>query len=96
MDEKLVTIAQYANYIEAEMARQLLADYGIEAVVTGQYASNIYSIPAVEGPELQVLQSQAEQAQQILESHEQQKTLEDDNDSEEPEDNTRLPRASSE
>jgi len=87
MDEKLVKIAQFADYIEAEMALQVLADYGIKAVVTGQNASNIYPIPAVEGPELQVLQSQAEQARQILESHKQQETLEDDNDSEEPEDN---------
>ncbi len=87
MDEKLVKIAQFADYIEAAMALQVLADYGIKAVVTGQNASNIYPIPAVEGPELQVLQSQAEQARQILESHKQQETLEDDNDSEEPEDN---------
>ena len=69
MADKLVTIAQFTNYIEAEMARQLLADYGIKAVVTGQHASNIYPIPAVEGPELQVLESQAQQAREILELH---------------------------
>ena len=68
MPDKLVTIAQYSNYIEAEMAKQLLADYGIEAVATGENASNIYSIPAVEGPELQVLESQAQKAREILES----------------------------
>jgi len=70
--DKLVTIAQFANYIEAEMAKQLLADYGIESVVTGAHASNIYPIPAVEGPELQVLQNQAEKAREILESHKKQ------------------------
>ena len=68
MADKLVTIAQFTDYIEAEMAKQLLADYGIEAVATGENASNIYSIPAVEGPELQVLESQAQQAREILES----------------------------
>lgn len=68
MADKLVTIAQFANYIEAEMAKQQLADYGIEAVATGENASNIYSVPAVEGPELQVLESQAQRAQEILES----------------------------
>jgi hypothetical protein len=68
MDEKLVTIAQFANYIEAEMAKQLLADYGIEAVATGENASNMYSLPAVEGPELQVLESQASKAREILQS----------------------------
>jgi hypothetical protein len=72
MTDKLVTIAQFTNYIEAEMAKQLLADYGIEAVATGGNASNIYSISAVEGPELQVLESQAERAKEILESQEKQ------------------------
>ena len=68
MADKLVIIAQYANYIEAEMAKQLLADHGIEAVATGENASNMYSIPAVEGPEIQVLESQAQKAREILES----------------------------
>lgn len=68
MEEKLITVAQFANYIEAEMARQLLADYGIEAIVTGENASVLYPAAGTEGPELQVLQSRAEQARQILES----------------------------
>ena len=72
MADKLVTIAQFPSYIEAEMAKQLLADYGIEAVATGENASNIYSIPAVEGPELQVLESHAQQASEILESQQRQ------------------------
>ena len=72
MADKLVTIAQFANYIEAEVAKQLLADHEIEAVVTGDHASNIFSIDAVEGPELQVLESQEEQARQILESQKEQ------------------------
>ena len=69
MADKLVTIAQFTDYIESEMAKQLLADYGIEAVATGENASNLYSIPGVEWPELQVLESQAQQALEILESH---------------------------
>jgi len=68
MADKLVTIAQFTDYIEAEMARQLLADYGIEAVATGENASNICSIPAVEGPEIQVPESQAQKAREILQS----------------------------
>jgi hypothetical protein len=68
MDDKLVTIAQFTSYIEAEMAKQLLADHGIEAVATGENASNIVSLPVVEGPELQVPESQAQQAREILES----------------------------
>ncbi len=72
MDEKLVTIAEFPSYIEAEMARQLLADHGIEAVATGENASNIVSLPAVESPELQVPESQAQQAREILESQKEQ------------------------
>jgi hypothetical protein len=67
--DKLVAVKQFANYIEAELAKQQLADFGIEAVVTGANAANIYSIPAVEGPNLHVRQSQAEKALEILESH---------------------------
>jgi hypothetical protein len=68
MDDKLVTIAQFPSYIEAEMAKQLLADHGIEAVATGENASNIYSLPAVASPELQVPESKAQQGREILES----------------------------
>jgi hypothetical protein len=70
--DKLVTIARFTDYIEAEMARQLLADYEIRAVVTGSNASNIYSISAIERPELQVLEKDAHRARQILESREEQ------------------------
>ena len=72
MDEKLVTIAEFPSYIEAEMARQLLADHGIEAVATGENASNIVSLPVVESPELQVPESKVQQAREILESQKEQ------------------------
>ncbi len=73
MGDKLVTIAQFADYIEAEMAKQLLTDYGIEAVATGENASNMYSgLAAIEGPELQVLESRAKEALEILESNKKQ------------------------
>jgi hypothetical protein len=54
------------------MARQLLEDHGIQAIVTGQNASITYSIPAVKGPELQVMESHAQKAREILESKPQQ------------------------
>jgi hypothetical protein len=68
MDEKLVTIAEFDDYIGAEMAKQLLEDFGIKAIVGGANASNIYAgVPAVEGPVLQVLESDADEARKILE-----------------------------
>jgi hypothetical protein len=72
MDDKLIAIAQFPSYIEAEMAKQLLADHGIKAVATGENASNMVSLPAVESPELQVPESQAQQAREILESQKEQ------------------------
>ena len=72
MGDKLVTIAQFTDYIEAEMAKQLLADYEIEAVVTGENAAILYPVSGTEGPELQVLEKNAQQAREILESQEKQ------------------------
>lgn len=75
MADRLVTIAKFADYIEAEIAKQLLDDFGIKSVVTGQNVANVYSIPAFGLASLQVFESQAKQAQEILESqksHEQQ------------------------
>lgn len=69
MGDKVVTIAQFPSYIEAELAKQQLADFGIEAVVAGANASNIYAgLPFIELPELQVLESRAKEALEILES----------------------------
>ena len=69
MEEKLISIATFNDYIEAEMARQLLADNGIEAVVTGQNASNMYQgLNAIESPGLEVIESNAEKAPEILAS----------------------------
>jgi hypothetical protein len=67
MDGKLVKIAEFNNYIEADLARQTLEDFGIKAVVTGDNASNIYAgISAIEGPVLQVFENKADEARQIL------------------------------
>jgi hypothetical protein len=74
MGDRLVTIAHFGNYIEAELAKQQLADFGVEAVVTGANAANIYSgLPFIEGPELQVLESRAKEALEILESSKEQR-----------------------
>jgi hypothetical protein len=67
MAEKLVTIARFADYIQADLARQLLDDFGIKSVVIGEKYGLPYPIPSQ--AELQVFESQAEQAQEILESY---------------------------
>lgn len=72
MADKLVTIAQFTDYIEAEMAKQLLDDFGIKSVVTGENAANLYPISAVATVDLQVFEKDAQRAQEILESQEKQ------------------------
>ena len=67
MSEKLVTIAEFADYIQADLARQILEDFDIKAVVTGQNAANALSGYGVGGPTLQVIESQAAEAIEILE-----------------------------
>lgn len=72
MEDKLVTIAQFPDYIQADLARQLLEDFDIKAVVSGQNASNVLSGYGVGGPTLQVIESQAAEAVEILESNQEQ------------------------
>ena len=74
MEDKLVTVATFTDYIGAELAKQLLADHGIEAVATGEVASTAYSgMPAVGGYcRLETIESQAQRAREILKSEGQQ------------------------
>jgi len=70
MKEKLVTIARFDDYIQADLARQVLEDAGISAFVMGQNVGNVYSgVPAVVDIELQTAGSRAQEAQAILEAH---------------------------
>ena len=69
MEDKLITIAEFENYMQADLSRQTLEDFGIKAVVTGQNAANIYSgLTSIARPALQVMQSQEQKAREILES----------------------------
>ena len=70
MEEKLVTIATFTDSIEANLARQKLDDAGIESVLTGQNAANMYGISAIARTELQVLENQVQKAQEILQPSE--------------------------
>ncbi len=71
MAEKLVTIAKFADYSEADLEKQVLDDFGIKSVVMGEKFSVLpYPVPSL--AKLQVFESQAKQAQEILESNEKQ------------------------
>ncbi len=71
MADKLVTIAEYMDSMQAEMAKQVLEDFNIKAVVIGENAANICLAPTVITAKLQVLENNADEAKQILEEQEQ-------------------------
>jgi hypothetical protein len=74
MNEKLVTVARFSDYIQADLARQLLEDEGIQSFVMGQNVGNVYSgVPVAVDIELQTPASKAEEARQILEASEREK-----------------------
>jgi len=67
MEDKLVSVGKFDDYIQADMAKQVLEDFGIKAVVTGANASNVYSaLSFVEKPQVMVMSDQAEEAIEIL------------------------------
>ena len=71
MEDKLVTVAQFGNYVDAELAKQKLADYGIESAIMGENAGIAYTgAPAAQDIELQTLESKAKEAVDILEGRE--------------------------
>jgi hypothetical protein len=73
MNDKLVTVARFSDYVEAELARQLLEGAGITAFVMGQNVGNVYAgVPAAVDIQLQTPESQAAEAIEILEASEQQ------------------------
>lgn len=73
MADKLITIAKFDNSIEADLAKQQLDDFGIKSVLAGANAANVYSgIAALATIDLQVFESQAEEALEILQSREKQ------------------------
>ncbi len=85
MKEKLVSVAHFDNSIDADLAKQLLEDVGIQAFVTGQHTGILWGTPLIDDIELQTPESQAEEARQILEAHERQKQEREEDAKFEPE-----------
>jgi hypothetical protein len=69
MPDKFVTIAEYMDSIRAELAKQLLEDFKILAIVVGENAGDA-RVGVFETIKLQVPQSKADEARQILEEQE--------------------------
>ena len=72
MADKIVTIAEYADSMKAEMAKQVLDDFGIKSTLAGQHGADVLAgVPAFATVKLQVLEKDADEAKQILEEQEQ-------------------------
>jgi hypothetical protein len=81
MKEKLVTVARFSDYMEADLARQLLEDEGITAFVMGDNVGNVCGgVPAAIDIQLQTPESQAEKAIEVLEAREQEAAEADEED----------------
>lgn len=78
MEDKLVTVGEFENGFEAELAKVRLEAEGIEAIVIG---GELYVHRGAIGPievELQVFEKDAEKAVQIIEAIEQENSAESD------------------
>ena len=72
-EEKLVTVTTFGDYIEAELAKQTLEDFGIKSVITGGSVAMAFGpVPALIDLDLQVFESQAQRAMEILQSQQEQ------------------------
>jgi hypothetical protein len=69
MNGRLITIARFKDGIQAELAKQTLEDFGINAILSGQNAAVAFGgVYAAVDIELQVPESQAKEAIEILQS----------------------------
>jgi len=66
-DDKLVTIAEFENSFDADLAKLTLDNAGIESVILGKdLAANLTYNTAIFNVELQVFEKDAERAKEIL------------------------------
>ncbi len=65
--QELVVIAEYNSYLEAEMAKSIVASAGIYAEIRNEYMSTAYAVAIP--PQLLVRTEDAEQALLLLKIH---------------------------
>jgi len=74
MNQKLVTVARFTDYLEADLAKQGLEDEGIKAFVMGQNVGNVYvGLAGMVDIELQTPEDEADKARAILEARAEEK-----------------------
>lgn len=65
--QEMVVIAEYNSYLEAEMAKSIVASAGIHAEIRNEYMSTAYAVAIP--PQLLVRQEDVEQAKTLLNLH---------------------------
>jgi hypothetical protein len=71
MADRLITIAKYYDYFEASMAKQVLEENGIVAVIMGENLANAVGVaPALANVELQINERDMDAAVGILKDFE--------------------------
>jgi hypothetical protein len=70
MDDKLITIAEFQNDLEAQMAKSALEENGISAIIVGGNIKDLLPADGMLNVQLQVFARDAERAGEILSSQE--------------------------
>ena len=79
MDDKLITIAEYHEHLEAQMLKDYLEAEGIKAVIIGEKIHGLYPLSGMQNVQVQVFQNDVEKATKILDEYEASQDQEDSN-----------------
>ena len=67
MGEKFIKVAEFSDYIQANLVKGRLSENGIKAVLTGENTSSVYSgLGQVAHVELLVPENQVSEARDVL------------------------------
>ena len=66
MADRLVTIARFTDSYAANRAKGVLDEAGVRCTLAGENFASVYPVPPVGAIELQVLESDAENARTLL------------------------------
>ena len=68
MDDRLVTIAEFENVFEAQVAKAALEGNGISAAIMGETVQNLLPADGMLNVQLQVFAADEKKASEVLES----------------------------
>ena len=66
MDDKLVTIAEFENVFEAQVAKTALEDNGISAAIMGEKVLNLFPADGMLNVQLRIFSADEKKASEVL------------------------------